>query len=401
LHMEHFPIVLALARAALANPSPAIRQHLERLHAALKGSPEQAQAIARLLSNEERSGQIEPSRVVLSRAALGGEAMTPSVRSPTDRETASALAEIVPADKLRTGPPLVLSDVLQPAVTSLIEEWRHLDRLRELGVRAPLNCLVFGAPGTGKTYLAHYIAAQLGLPLVIARLDGIISSFLGTTARNIASLFEFANRYQCVLLLDEFDAVAKIRDDPHEVGEIKRVVNTLLQCLDTRSNTGITIAVTNHEQLLDAAVWRRFDARIEVPKPDFKARLAMVERYTQPLKLTDVDRRLLAWLTEGRSGAQVQTLCNSILRAAALSGSTEFNVAEALRVNAQLSADFKDSPRQLAIVGDPERLAELLAEDPETSFNQVELAQLLRKDQSTISRWQKRSSGARREANAQ
>lgn len=398
VHMENFPIVLALARTALANPTPAVRQHLERLHEALKasGAPEQAQAISKLLASDERSGQIEPSRMVLSRAALAGEAMTPSVRPPADRETASPLAEIVHSSQLRNEQPLVLSDALQPAVTSLIEEWRHLDRLRAYGVRAPLNCLVFGPPGTGKTYLAHYIAGQLGLPLVAARLDGIISSFLGTTARNISALFDFANRYQCVLLLDEFDAVAKIRDDPHEVGEIKRVVNTLLQCLDSRSDTGITIAITNHEQLLDTAVWRRFDTRIQVPKPDFKARLAIVKRYMSPLDLRDLDHRLLAWLTHDRSGAQVQTLCNSMLRMVALNDSAEFSLAEALRVNAQLNADFKDSPRQLAIVGDPELLAQQLATDPETAFTQTELAQLLRKDQSTISRWQKRATGSLR-----
>jgi len=303
------------------------------------------------------------------------------------------LAEIIPAAQLSSEQPLVLNDALQPAVSSLIEEWRHLDRLRALGVRPPLNCLLFGAPGTGKTHLAHYIAGQLGLPLVVARLDGIISSFLGTTARNIAALFEFANRYQCVLLLDEFDALAKIRDDPHEVGEIKRVVNTLLQCLDSRSDIGFTIAITNHEQLLDTAVWRRFDARIQVPKPDFKARLALVQRYTAPLGLTDAEQRLLAWFTDGRSGALVQTLCNSILRMAALNSA--FNLTEALRLNAQLSADFQDSPRQRAITDSAELLAQLLANDAEAQLTQTELAHLLGKDQSTISRWLKRSSSAR------
>jgi SpoVK/Ycf46/Vps4 family AAA+-type ATPase len=392
--MDNFPIVLALARAALSSPNPAIRLQVERLRDALKaaGSEKEAGAVGKLLSSAEQQGKLEPSRVVLSRAALAGEAMTPSVRAPSDRETASPLAEIVHASELRNEAPLVLNDALAPAVSSAIEEWRNLDRLRALGVRAPLNCLLFGAPGTGKTHLAHYIAGELGLPLVIARLDGIISSFLGTTARNIATLFEFANRYQCVLLLDEFDAVAKIRDDPHEVGEIKRVVNTLLQCLDSRSNIGVTIAITNHEQLLDRAVWRRFDVRIHVPKPDFKARLAIVDRYTQSLGLPDVDKKLLAWLTADRSGSEIQTLSNAILRMAALTDPSSFHIADALRLNAQLSADLQGSERQAAIIGEPESLAKLLAEDTDTDFTQLELAHMLQKDQSTISRWLKRSS---------
>ena len=112
-----------------------------------------------------------------------------------------------------------------------------------------------------------------------------MSSFLGTTARNIGALFDFANRYRCVLFLDEFDAVAKARDDVQEIGEIKRVVNTLLQSLDARNGSGITIAATNHEHLLDAAVWRRFDTRIELPKPEPEAREHLLTTFLAPIKL--------------------------------------------------------------------------------------------------------------------
>src|SRR6202167_4526051 len=133
-------------------------------------------------------------------------------------------------------------------------------------------CMLFGKPGTGKTKLGYWLAERLGLPLVIARLDGLMSSFLRTTARNIGSLFDFANRYRCVLLLDEFDSLAKLRDDPQEVGEIKRVVNALLQNLDGRREVGLTIGITNHPRLLDSAVWRRFEVQLEIPKPDFVIR---------------------------------------------------------------------------------------------------------------------------------
>ena len=141
-------------------------------------------------------------------------------------------------------------------------EWAKVDALRAMGVEPSRSCLLYGPPGTGKTLTALMLARRLGLPVVNARIDGLVSSFLGTTARNIANLFDFANRYRCVLLLDEFDALAKMKDDPHELGEIKRVVNTLLQNLDARKGIGLTIAITNHEGLLDTAVWRRFENHI-------------------------------------------------------------------------------------------------------------------------------------------
>ncbi|WP_416193505.1 AAA family ATPase [Nitrobacter sp. TKz-YC01] len=139
--------------------------------------------------------------------------------------------------------------------------------------------MIYGAPGTGKTRLAYWIARKLDMPILLVKLDGLVSSFLGTTARNIGNLFTFANRYRCVLLLDEFDAIEKVRDDPQEVGEIKRVVNALLQNLDVRQNIGFTIGITNHSKLLDPAVWRRFEIQLEIPKPDFEVRKAIAEYF--------------------------------------------------------------------------------------------------------------------------
>ncbi|MFX5839347.1 ATP-binding protein, partial [Acinetobacter baumannii] len=124
-----------------------------------------------------------------------------------------------------------------------------------------MSFLMYGPPGTGKTRLARHIATELGLELYVARLDGLISSYLGSTSKNIRALFDFAARTPCVLFLDEFDAIAKVRSDDQELGELKRVVNSFLQNLDTLGKHSIILAATNHESLLDAAVWRRFTYR--------------------------------------------------------------------------------------------------------------------------------------------
>lgn len=390
--MEHFPIILALLRAALKEPSPAVLGHASRLLAALRkdGEDQQATQLAKLLEGGERSGRMQPSRVVLSRAALPGESITPNVRPPVDKETGAPLADITLPVMLEMAQAPVLNSALRGSVDALIEEWRHLDRLRAMDIRPPLNCLLFGAPGTGKTKLAQIVSREIGLPLVTARLDGLISSYLGTTARNISALFTFANRYQCVLLLDEFDAIAKVRDDPHEVGEIKRVVNTLLQCLDQRSQLGITIAVTNHEQLLDSAIWRRFDIRVSVPKPDLESRLDIVNRYVMPLNLSQPERRFIAWLTEGLTGSEIETLANAIKRSSAMNPGGEFSAMEALKVHAMLSSNHHQHPRWKQLLGPIEALAAVLGTDRDLAFTQDDLANFFGKDQSTISRWKRK-----------
>ena len=391
--MEHFSIVLAVCRTALKNPTEALKRHIRRLIKELekRGDSDQASSLKKLLTGVEHSGKLEPSRVILSRQALSGEVMSPKIQAPVDRETGAPLASIsLPSMDIEVVAP-ILNKSLQDAIDTLIEEWLHIEQLKKANIRPPLNCLVFGAPGTGKTKLAHVLASRLSLPLVTAKLDGLISSFLGTTARNIATLFEFANRYQCILLLDEFDAVAKIRDDPHEVGEIKRVVNSLLQCLDERSSIGFTIAITNHEQLLDSAIWRRFDARIFVPKPDALSRSEIIDNYLSGLNVSNVDRNFLSWLTDEYSGAEIESICNALKRHMIMNSQAELNVMDALKLNIHLSADHINSIRRQIFLSDQETLARALVNDNEINFKQDELAKLFHKDQSTISRWIKRT----------
>lgn len=134
---------------------------------------------------------------------------------------------------------------------------------------APTRSLLFtGAPGVGKSLAAKWLAKSLGLPLLTVDLAAVMSSFLGRTGNNIRNILDYAKSVDCVLFLDELDALAKRRDDATEVGELKRLVTVLLQEIDSWPAHGLMLAATNHPDLLDPAVWRRFDMIVEFPLPD-------------------------------------------------------------------------------------------------------------------------------------
>ena len=148
------------------------------------------------------------------------------------------------------------------------------------------------------------------MPLYMARLDGLISSFLGSTSKNIRAVFEFASRTPCVLLLDEFDAIAKLRDDQQEIGELKRVVNSFIQNLDSLGRDIILIAATNHEQLLDPAVWRRFQYLLHIDLPNLEQREAFWALFSKELNWSSKELKALADLSEGFSVAAIEGAAN-------------------------------------------------------------------------------------------
>ena len=240
--------------------------------------------------------------------------------------------------------PIMLGSEAGQTISHFIEDAQHIGLLAAKGVSARLGLLLYGPPGTGKTLLAGHIAASLRRPLYVARLDSLISSRLGETAKNIRGIFEFIPARNAILVLDEMDAIAKLRDDRHELGELKRVVNTVLQGLDSLTDDVVTVAATNHPHLLDPAIWRRFPYKVELSLPDEDVRVSMWKHFLFQGEESHKDEvRLLARVSEGLNGADIENIALAARRRAILSNQ-DSNLGQILLA---VGASHTGSPRLL------------------------------------------------------
>lgn len=214
----------------------------------------------------------------------------------------------------------VLAGPEQRAIDAIVAERAALSTLVEAGLEPTKTLLLTGAPGVGKTMTATYLAAALDLPLLTLDLAEVVSRYLGQTGQNLRQAMEAARSNPCVLLLDEFDAVAKRRDDPADIGELKRIVNVLLLELERWPAEGLLIAATNHPELLDRAIWRRFDRVLEMGLPDRNARETILTRAISRTSLPTDQRmvRLFAEAAEGLSGSDLVRQVRSAARESVL-----------------------------------------------------------------------------------
>ena len=251
-------------------------------------------------------------KVMESRSAMTvtlDELMT----TPVDSESRMNIVDIDIPSKEDT--PIVLPRLIDNQIAGFINMVKFQNQLMQKGIEISNSLLLYGNPGCGKTTVAKYISERTGLPLVIARFDAIVSSLLGNTSKNIRKIFDFADNKPCILFLDEFDAIAKARDDQYELGELKRVINSLLQNIDSFSKQNILIAATNHPELLDKAIWRRFNTVIEIGLPLENEVAELIKTYTRDFEseLNTDEKRFdrLVKLLIGKSPSDIKNILNN------------------------------------------------------------------------------------------
>ena len=284
---------------------------------------------------EERAKQhnILADRLARALRTNGGGGQTGRLAHNSIARARDYVLEIPPRKRLED---LFLPAICERACRQLIEEQQRASLLRSHSLEPRHRVLLVGPPGNGKTSLAEAIAEALAVQFFVVRYDAIIGSFLGETATRLRRVFDYARTTPCVLFFDEFDAVGKERGDVNETGEIKRVVTSLLMQVDALPSYAVVVAASNHSELLDRAVWRRFQFRLELPAPTQTQLGRYFEvfeyRMEQPLGTSP---NSIAKSLGDISYAEAEEFCNGVRRRHALSlGETSLKniVAEQLNL---------------------------------------------------------------------
>lgn len=247
---------------------------------------------------------------------------------PMDDESRLSLLKVFNDAPSREAP--LLSTTLEESLGQLILERKQIDRLASSGLTPTRSAIFVGQPGVGKTLTARWLASQLGVPLFVLDLTAVMSSLLGRSGSNLRAALDFAKRTPCVLLLDEIDAIAKRRSDDSDIGELKRLVTVILQEVDEWPASGLLLAATNFPELIDPAVWRRFDLVLEFPAPEAPAVKDAIKRFLGPdyaLFARWIDCLVLAF--HGQSFSDIEREIKRFRRAIALGTAPDTELIEA------------------------------------------------------------------------
>jgi SpoVK/Ycf46/Vps4 family AAA+-type ATPase len=249
--------LLALSRLALSGKESDVRLYLAKM-------------VRKLRKVDSKLGA-DIEALLKSQPARSSGVLRRDIRKDEDGlfvpNTDSAIPLLKSFDNSFSGDEPLLDKNLKQTLDNILEERNSSELLAESGL-TPASSIIFqGPPGVGKTMTARWLAKKLSLPFYVLDLTAVMSSYLGKTGSNLRKVIDFAKSHPCVLLLDEIDAIAKRRSDEADVGELKRLVTVMLQELEEWPTGGLLIAATNHPELVDPALWRRFDVEVTFENP--------------------------------------------------------------------------------------------------------------------------------------
>lgn len=304
-----------LGRLALTGSSSSTRMYLAKLSRQLrKEDPKFAKSLEELLKTKPaRSNDILRDSSNAERFEF----------TENGAEDSGSVIKIVSPDSNMQAP--IWPSAVANKLNQLVKERMSASTLNKKEL-LPVHSAIFeGPPGVGKTLSAKWLANILGLPLYVLDLTTVMSSYLGRSGYNLRRAIDYAKSHPCVFLLDEFDAIAKSRGDSGDVGELKRIVTIMLQELESWNNDSLLIAATNHSELVDSALWRRFDLRITFPYPDKDEVRESINRF-----LGDDFEALSDWVgvlekvSEGKSFSDIERIVLQLRRLAATNEQDQF-----------------------------------------------------------------------------
>lgn len=330
---------------------------LALLNSHIDGDEEQFLSIAlQVAAREARQGRLEEAdklKRLVQRArdrqradqgnrgrSAGGQTAIPLARP---RGELQGLVESIYPKITLAG--MVLTDDIHNRLTRIVRQQRERATLRDHGQTPTTHILLVGPPGTGKTMTASALAGELHLPLFTVRLESLFSRFFGETAGKLRLLFDQVAQTRGVYLLDEFDAIGARRGDPNDVGEIRRVLNSVLAFMEEPNSTdSVVLAATNHVEILDEALARRFDEVIEYTLPDPVAGRAIIERRLGKFKPGAKSWPALEPVLEGLSQGELVRAADAVVKDAILEGATKISIEalhDSLRNRQTLKGKFR------------------------------------------------------------
>ena len=309
-----------LIRLALAEQTEDVRLFVARLVRKYRNTDPELAEQMNLYLRAKTPRSSAPMRKVM-------QPTLPTQTLPVDDESRLSLLKVFKDEPSREQPLLSLD--LEETLSQLIQERRQTERLASMGLSPTRSAIFVGPPGVGKTLTARWLASQLGVPLYVLDLTAVMSSLLGRSGSNLRTALDFSKRGPCVLLLDEVDAIAKRRSDDADIGELKRLVTVILQEVDEWPATSLLLAATNHAELIDPALWRRFDLVINFKAPEMPAVKQAIKRFLgQDYALFGRWIDILTFVFNGESFSDIERDLQRFRRAVALGTASDADLIE-------------------------------------------------------------------------